>query len=169
MVPFFDECVRCVVGSPASLFVRFGGIILAFAVALGALVLGARCIKTGELTERTLVAFSIFTLFALLFAAVGLTTDWPARYSPLVLHEGAFEWPEGCAKREYSDGDVISITCHDYRNALPGKVVFDHGFPGLIARTEHDYFRVGDEAVNFACNYFTETCTVRHAEHNVFR
>lgn len=168
-MPGFDECVRCVVSGPASLFVRFGLIILAFAVPLGALVLGARWIKTGKLNEFTLVAFSIFTLFALLFAAMGLTTDWAARYSPLVLHEGAFEWPAGCAKREYSNGDLISINCHDYRHALPRKVLFDHGFPGLIERTEHDYFRVGDEAVNFACNYFTQTCTVRHAEHNVFR
>jgi hypothetical protein len=168
-VPGFDECVRCVVAGPASLFVRFGLIILAFAAPFGALFLGTRGVKTCKLSERTLVAFSVSTLFALLLAAIGLTTDSPARYSPLVLHEGAFEWPEGCAKREYSDGDLISITCHDYRNALRRKVVFDHGFRGLNGRTEHDYFRIGGEAVNFACNYFTQTCTVRHAEHNVFR
>ena len=43
------------------------------------------------------------------------------------------------------------------------------GFPALIERTEHDYFRVGSEAINFQCNYFTKKCTVRHTEHNVFR
>ena len=168
-MPFFEDCVRCVVGAPASLFVRFGVIILAFAIPIAGLVLGIRWVKAGKLSERTLMALCIFTLFALLFAAIGLTTDWPARYSPLVLREGAFEWPQGCVKREYSDGDVISIACHDYRNALPRKIVFDHGFPGLADRTEQDYFRVGDEAINFACNYFTQKCTVRHAEHNVFQ
>jgi hypothetical protein len=124
--------------------------------------------KSGKLRERTIAAIAIVSPVVLVFVLT-LTTDRPARYTPLVLHQGAFEWPEGCAKRQYRDGDSISIACHDYRNALPRQVVFDHGFPGLIERTEHDYFRVGNQAINFACNYFTQKCTVRHAEHNVFQ
>jgi hypothetical protein len=167
IVPFFEECVRCVVGGPASVTVRFASIILFLPLLLGGVVLAGRCMK-GKLRERTIVAIAIASP-VLLILALGLTIDWPARYSPLVVHEGPFEWPEGCANREYRDGDAISISCHDYRNVLPRKLVFDHGFPGLIERNEHDYIRVGDEAINFACNYLTDKCTVRHAEHNVFQ
>jgi hypothetical protein len=167
-MPAFDECVRCIVGGPASLFVRFGAIILFLPVLFGGAFLAARCIKSGKLRERTIVAIAIVSPVLLVFVLT-LTTDWPARYTPLVLHQGAFEWPEGCANREYREGDEISIACHNYRNTLPRKLVFDHGFAGLIERTEHDYFRVGSEAINFRCDYFTERCTVRHAEHNVFR
>lgn len=167
-MPVFEECVRCVVGGPASLVVRFASFILFFPVLFGGALLAARYIKGSKLRERTIVAIAIASP-VLLASVLSLTVDWPARYTPLVLYQGEFEWPIGCAQREYSDGEDISISCHDYRNALPRKLVFDHGFPGLIERTEHDYFRVGDEAINFACNYFTEKCTVRHAEHNVFR
>jgi hypothetical protein len=167
-VPLFEECVRCVVGSPASLIVRFASILLFFPVLFGGVVLAARHIEKGKLRDRAIVANALVSPILLIFM-LGLTTDRPARYSPLVLHQGAFKWPEGCVKREYRDGDAISIACHDYRNSLPRELVFDHGFPGLIERTEHDYFRVGDEAINFACNYFTQKCTVRHAEHNVFQ
>lgn len=168
-MPGFDECVRCVVGGPASLFVRFGLLIMAFAIPFCALIIGSRLVQAGKLRQGTLLTFCLFSPFALLLAAAGLTIDSPAEYSPLVLHEGAFEWPKGCVEREYADGDVISIACHDYRNALSRKVVFDHGFSHLIERGEHDYFRVGSQAVNFQCNYFTQTCTVRHAEHRVFQ
>ena len=61
------------------------------------------------------------------------------------------------------------MTCHDYNNILPRKLVFDHGFLGLNDRGEHDYFRVGSEAIRFNCNYFTEKCTVGYAEQNVFQ
>ena len=167
-MPFFDECVRCFVGAPASLFVRFGTLILYFPLLFGSAFLAARCIRSAKLRERTIVAMAIVSPVPWILVLT-LTLDWPASYSPLVLHQGAFEWPEGCAKREYSDGDRISIACHDYRNTLPRKLVYDHGFPGLIGRTEQVYFRVGNEAINFACNYFTQKCTVRHAEHNVFQ
>jgi hypothetical protein len=169
VVPGFDECVRCVVGGPASLFVRFGFFILAFAVPLGALMLGSRWLRAGKLSEGTLLAFCLFSMFGSLIGAAGLTFDLPARYSPLVLHEGSFEWPDGCAEREYRDADVISMTCHNYRNEISRKLLFDHGFPHLTERGEHDYFRVGSQAINFECNYFTQNCTVRHAEHNVFQ
>ena len=167
-MPFFDECVRCTVGGPASLLVRFGSIILFFPLLVGGVLLAARLTAPGRNRDRAVVAVAIVNCIALL-SAVGLTIDLPARYSSLVLHEGPFEWPAGCAKREYRDGDQISLSCHDYRNTLPRKLVFEHGFPGLSERTEHDYFRVGSEAINFECNYFTEKCTVRHAEHGVFR
>jgi len=167
-VPFFEECARCVVGGPASVFVRFGAIILFLPVLFGGAFLAARYIKTGKLRERSIAAIAIVSPVLLVFVLT-LTNDWPARYTPLVLHRGAFEWPEGCAKRPYRDGDSISIACREYRNALPRKLMLDHGFPGLIERTEHDYFRVGNEAINFRCNYFTQKCTVRHAEHNVFQ
>jgi hypothetical protein len=164
----FEECVRCVVGGPASLFVRFGSIILFFPLFFGGIVLAARRIKKGKLRDRAIVAIALVSPI-LLFFVLALTTDWPARYSPLVLHEGTFHWPEGCAKREYWDDDEISIACHDYRNTLPRQLLYDHGFRGLIDRSEHDYFRVGGEAVKFDCNYFTQRCTVYHAEHNVFQ
>ena len=167
-MPFFEECARCFVGSPASLIVRLATTILFFPAFFGGIVLAARYIKTGKIRDRTLVAIAVVSPVVLLFL-LGLTMDWPARYSPLVLQEGPFEWPDGCVKREYRDGDAISIACHDYRNTLPRKLVYDHGFQWLIGRQEHDYFRVGDEAINFACNYFTQKCTVRHAEYNVFR
>jgi hypothetical protein len=169
IVPFFEECVRCIVGGPASLFVRFGAIVLFFPTLIGGILLAARLTKPGRNRDRAVIAVSVFNCVVLLFALLVLTGDWPARYSPLVLHEGAFEWPIGCAKREYYDGDQISIACHAYRNTLPRKLVFDHGFAGLTERTEHDYFRVGSEAINFRCNYFSEKCTVRYAEHRVFR
>lgn len=168
-MPFFNECVRCIVGGSASLFVRFGSIILFFPLLIGGILLAARLTNPGRNRDRAVIGVSILTCLALLFAVLVLTSNRPAKYSPLVLHEGPFEWPEGCANREYRDGDSISSDCHDYRNTLPPKFVFDHGFPGLIERTEHDYFRVGSEAINFQCNYFTKKCTVRHAEHNVFR
>ena len=167
-MPFFDECVRCVVGGPASLIVRFASIALFFPALLGGVLLAARRINKPKIRQRTIIAGAILSPILLVFVLT-LTIDWPARYAPLGLRQGAFDWPAGCAKGEYRDGDTISIACHDYRNALPRKLVFDHGFPGLIERTEHDYFRVGDEAINFACNYFTQKCTVRHAEHHVFR
>lgn len=167
-MPFFDECVRCIVGGPASLFVRFGGIILFFPLLVGGVFLAARLTSPGENRDRAAIAVSIFNCIALLFALM-LTGDMPAKYSPLVLSGGPFNWPTGCPKHEYNDGDQISVSCHDYRNALPRKLVFDHGFAALIGRNEHDYFRVGSEAINFDCNYFTEKCAVRHAEHNVFR
>ena len=167
-MPFFDECVRCVVGAPASLLVRFGTLILFFPLLFGGAILAARCINNAKLRERTMVAMAIVSP-VLFLVPMTLTLDWPARYSPLVVHQGAFEWPVGCARREYKDGDAISIACHDYRNTLPRKLLFDHGFRGLTERTEHDYFRVGDEAINFRCNYFSGKCMVRYAEHNVFR
>jgi hypothetical protein len=102
-------------------------------------------------------------------ALLGLTVDQPAAHKPLVLNEGAFNWPADCREGQYNDGDEISISCHDPRNEIPAKLVFDHGFPGVIERTEHNYFRVGSEAINFDCNYLTQRCAVRHAEHNVFR
>ena len=160
-MPGFDECVRCVAGGPASLFVRFGAIILFFPFLAGGIFLGRS-------RGRVAIGITILNCMALLFALM-LTIDQPAEYSPLVLHDGSFVWPAGCAQREYLDGDEISIACHDYRNEVPRKLVFDHGFPELIGRNEHDYFRVGSEALNFDCNYFTEKCTVRHAEHNVYR
>jgi len=166
-VPGFDECVRCVVGGPASLFVRFGAIILFFPFLIGGIFLAARLTDPGRHRGWAAIGISIFNCAALLFALL-LTGDLPAEYSPLVLHQGPFVWPAGCPQRDYRDGDEISIACHDYRNTVPRKLVFDHGFAGLIARNEHDYFRVGSEALNFDCNYFTERCTVRHAEHNVF-
>lgn len=102
-----------------------------------------------------------------------LTTLWvtysSAPYSPLVMHAGPFAWPAGCVPREYQDEDPISIACHADANRIPPKLVSAHGFPGLIERTEHDYFRVGSEAINFRCNYFTDKCWVRHAEHDVYR
>lgn len=168
-MPGFDECVRCIVGGPASLFVRLGAIFLFFPLLVGGLFLAARLTKPGRNRDRAAVAVSIFNCIALLFAVLVLTSDLPAKYSPLILHDGPFGWPAGCANREYRDGDEINISCHEYRNALSRKLVFDHGFPWLIGRNEHDYFRVGSAAINFDCNYFTEKCSVRHAEHNVFR
>jgi len=168
-VPFFDECVRCVVGGPASLLVRFAAVILAFPIFFGAIVVAARGINSPKARQRTIVSVAIFGPILLFLVPLALTTDWPARYTPLVMNQGEFVWPDGCAQREYRDGDPISIACHDYRNTLPRKLVFDHGFRWLIGRQEHDYFRVGNEAINFACNYFTQKCRVRHAEHNVFR
>lgn len=167
-MPGFDECVRCVVGGPASLFVRFGAIVLFFPLLVGGIVLAARLTDPGRNREWAVIAISVFNCMALL-VALTLTGDLPAEYSPLVMHDGAFVWPAGCVKREYHDGDEISISCHDYRKAVPRKLVFDHGFPELIGRNEHDYFRVGSEALNFDCNYFTGKCAVRHAEHHVFR
>jgi hypothetical protein len=52
---------------------------------------------------------------------------------------------------------------------LPRKLALDHGLPMLMARSEHDYYRVGAEAINFNCNYIIQRCTVRHAEPNVFQ
>jgi hypothetical protein len=118
---------------------------------------------------RTIVGAAFSALLLFIVVPVVVTGDWPARYAPLVLHEGPFDWPAGCVNREYRNGDEISITCHDYRNKLSRKLVFDHGFYGLIGRHEKDYFRVGAEAINFDCNYFTERCTVRHAERDVFQ
>jgi hypothetical protein len=168
IVPFFEECVRCVVGGTASLLVRFGSIILFFPLLIGGILLVARLTEPGKIRDRAVIAISVLNCVALLSMLV-LTNDLPAKYSPLVLHEGQFDWPAGCANREYRDGEEISIACHDVRNALPRKLVFDHGFAGLIGRTEKDYIRVGSEAINFRCNYFTEKCTVRYAEHDVFR
>jgi hypothetical protein len=149
--------------------VRFAAIILFFPALLGGIVLVVRYTKKGKVRDRAAIAVAICTPIFLLFVPLTVAGDWPASYTPLVLHEAPFDWPAGCADRKYNDGDQISIACHDYRNALPRKLLYDHGFPGLIERTEHDYFRVGPDAINFACNYFTEKCTVRHAEHNVFR
>jgi hypothetical protein len=136
---------------------------------IGGIVLAARLTKPGTNRDRAIIAASILSTSFLLFVPLVLTGDWPGGYSPLVLHEGAFEWPAGCANREYREGDEISIACHNYRNTLPRKLVFDHGFAGLTGRPEQYYFRVGSEAINFRCNYFTEKCTVRYVEHNVFR
>jgi len=168
-VPFFHECVRCLVGGPPSLYIRFGALILFFPLLVGGSLLAARLTEPGRSRDRAVIAVSLSCTFGLLFALLVLTSDWPAHYSPLVLHRGPFSWPAGCTSREYLDGDQISLSCHDYRNALPRKLVFDHGFPWVNGRTEQDYIRVGSEAVNFSCNYFTEKCTVRHAEHNVFQ
>lgn len=168
-MPFFDECVRCIVGGPASLFVRFGALVLFFPILICAIIIAARWTKGGSNRDRAVIATSILSAILLLFVPLALTSDWPKAYSPLVLHEGVFQWPPGCANREYYDGEEINIACHDYRNTLPRKLLFDHGFPGLIERTEHDYFRVGSEAINFRCNYFTEKCTVRYAKHDVFQ
>jgi len=168
LVPFFEECVRCVVEGPASLFVRFGSILLFFPLLIGGIVLAARLTEPGTNRDRTVIAISFLSCIALLSMLI-LTSDLPARYSPLVLHQGQFDWPAGCADREYREGEEISIACHDYRNALPRKLVFDHGFSGITGRMEQDYFRVGSEAINFNCNNFTEKCRVRFAEHNVFR
>ena len=168
-MPAFEECVRCVVGGPASLYVRFGSIILFFPLFVGGIFLAARLTNAGRNRERAIMAVSIFNCLALLFAVLVLTSDWPARYSPLVLHEGPFEWPAGCTQHEYRDGNPIDISCHDYRNTLPRKLVFDHGFRWVLDPHDPNYFRVGDDAINFQCNYFTERCTVRHAERNVFR
>jgi hypothetical protein len=168
IVAFFDECVRCIVGGPASFIVRLA-FILFFPACFGLFVLGARRVRNGKISEMTFVSVALLSLIFGPVVLLILTADQPAAYTPLVLHEGPFNWPAGCAKRQYRDGDEISIACHDYRNTVPSKLVFDHGFPGLIERTEHDYFRVGSEAVNFRCNGFTQRCTVRHAERNVFQ
>jgi hypothetical protein len=167
-VPFFDGCVRCLVGQPVSVLLRWIMVLSPFIWFGGIMGLGI-WMPEGKARSRTMLVWAIASpwLFGLL--PIALTSDIPARYSPLVLREGPFDWPSGCSPREYADGDPISISCHDYRNTLARKLVFDHGFPGIIGRTEQDYFRVGTEAVNFDCNYFTDQCSVRHAQHNVFR
>jgi hypothetical protein len=168
-VPFLHECVRCIVGGPVSLVVKLTLVVLFFPAWFGGLIFGARLLKKGKIREITLVSVASVTVLACPVVLIILTADQPATYTPLVLHQELFNWPAGCRERQYDDGDEISIACRDRRNEIPPKLVFDHGFPSLTERTEHDYFRVGAEAINFACNYFTQRCTVRHAEHNVFQ
>ena len=166
-MPFFDECVRCLVGGSASLFLKWGMIFSPFIWFGGIMALGI-WLPEGKMRSRGVLGWALTSPVLFVFLPIVLTSDISAPYSPLVLHEGPFAWPPGCARRVYRDDDPISMACHDYRNVLPRKLVFDHGFY-LSGRNEQEYYRVGSDAVNFACNYFTDTCRVRHAEHNVFR
>jgi hypothetical protein len=164
----FSQCMRCMVPGPLSLVLRLT-MLLSIPLMIGGVIIVARTTKKGQTRDRAVIATVPVSLILFLFVPLILSSDLPGPYSPLVLHAGPFKWPEGCADRNYKEGDEISIACHNYRNVVPPKLLLDHGFPGLIERTEHDYFRVGSDAINFRCNYFTEKCTVRHAEHNVFQ
>jgi hypothetical protein len=142
--------------------------LLSIPLMIGGVVLLGR--GMGIRSDRAIIGWTISSFFLFLIVPLVLTADIPAPYSPLLLHQGPFEWPVGCARRIYEEGDPISISCHDYRNEVPRKLVFDHGYPGAIGRTQqHEYFRIGSDAVSLECNYFTERCIVGHVERNVFQ
>jgi hypothetical protein len=143
--------------------------LLCIPIMFGAAIAVSRLTRRGKNRDRAVIAVAVASPVLFFIVPLILAGDWPGPYSPLVLHEGPFTWPAGCANRLYRDGDEISITCQDSRNMLPRKLALDHGLPMLMARSEHDYYRVGAEAINFNCNYIIQRCTVRHAEPNVFQ
>lgn len=136
---------------------------------LGVVFLIARIVNSEKARVRLIVLSCPATVILFFYVPIFLSSDWPASYSPLVLHEGPFTWPPGCAPQQYSEGETISISCHDYKNVVPRKLAYDHGFRGLIGWKEKEYFRVGSDALNLQCNYFNETCTVFYVERNVFQ
>jgi hypothetical protein len=163
----FSECARCLVRGELGVAIKVA-MLPSFLAAIAGSAFVASKLESVPAKTRVLVGGTFAAMILFVATPIILISDIPARYSPLTLHEGPFDWPAGCAEREYQDNDPIDISCHDYRNAMSRELVYDHGFDGLIGRNEHDYFRVGSEAINFSCNYFTEKCTVRHAEHGVF-
>ena len=167
VVFMFSECSRCLADGLPSLLLKWL-ILLSAPLMIGGVVLLGRVL--GLRSDRVIIGWTLTSFFLFLVVPSVLVADIPDRYSPLTLNQGPFEWPTGCARRVYEEGDSISISCHDGRNELPRKLVFDHGYPGAIGRSEQQrYFRVGSDAVNFDCNYFTNRCSVRHVEKSVFQ
>lgn len=165
---FFSECTRCLVSGPVSVLLKLT-MVLCAPIMIGGAVAVSRLLKGTKARDRGAISVALVSPLLFVLIPLILIGDWPGPYSPLVLHEGPFTWPAGCADRLYQDGEDISITCQDSRNMVPRKLAFDHGLPKLMGREYYDYFRVGTEAINFDCNYITQKCTVRHAEPNVFQ
>jgi hypothetical protein len=163
----FEECVRCVLPGFAGVALRLAIAPLGFASIIAGFFLAAR-IKQPVL-QRT-VSLEVIPASVVLFLVIPivLTSDWPGRYSPLILRAEPFQWPDGCVNRTYEVGDPISINCHEYKNAISRRLVLEHGFESTNTRVEHTYFRVGDDAIQFDCDFGSGTCRVRHIERHVF-
>ena len=165
---FLPECIRCLVPGPMSLVLKLTAL-ASLPLMVVSVVLIARLVERGSARERALIAVAFASPILFMFVPLLLTSDWPGRYSPMVLREGPFDWPSGCARRTYNDGDPISIACIVHRNEVPRKFVLEHGFRSSIGREDRSYYRVGSDAINFSCNYFKNTCSVGDVERNVFR
>ena len=163
-----DECVRCVLPGGIGVAVKLSMLPLFFSALVGGILL-TRKIAHPKSRSRAQQGVAFFALITCVIIPVCLATNWPARYSPLVIDDALpFSFPQGCTARRYRVGDAISMSCKVESNALPRRLTLDHGFSYSIGRQEKIYYRVGDDAVLPDCNYFRDTCEVIAVERDVF-
>ncbi|WP_156428062.1 hypothetical protein [Novosphingobium sp. FSW06-99] len=72
-----------------------------------------------------------------------------------------FIWPLGCAKENYQAGDKISSLCGV--DKVPDDLIRSYG---LLYLREINYFRVGNDLVDFNC--YDGNCFVAYIEKNVY-
>lgn len=117
-------------------------------------------------TRKGKMAFALL-VFGCTMLAVALSTAIRPPYTRLTVKAEPFQWPQGCEPKRYTGRDDISVACKVEAYALPKDLTYAHGFdPGK--KSSGRFYRVGNDAIAFACPPWGKTCIIKRVYHDVF-